>query len=185
MPSLSLPSHCWEAKVSWKPLGWDPPAPWALGPRNLLVSVWEAGWGDLGDSREGAARLLWRECAVVVGGGFLIGGLGVFQVFDMPVIFLIISLPPFLPLLSLSFVQNYVPTVFENYTASFEIDTQRIELSLWDTSGKTQHTAWQSEPVRPWARDPMPCLLPWLLEGLPVPKPRKNVILSGQGRQWG
>lgn len=36
-----------------------------------------------------------------------------------------------------SFVaQNYVPTVFENYTASFEIDTQRIELSLWDTSGK-------------------------------------------------
>lgn len=31
--------------------------------------------------------------------------------------------------------ENYVPTVFENYTASFEIDTQRIELSLWDTSG--------------------------------------------------
>ncbi|KAI4903962.1 hypothetical protein NFI96_013329 [Prochilodus magdalenae] len=30
---------------------------------------------------------------------------------------------------------NYVPTVFENYTASFEIDSQRIELSLWDTSG--------------------------------------------------
>lgn len=34
-----------------------------------------------------------------------------------------------------SFVQSYVPTVFENYTASFEIDAQRIELSLWDTSG--------------------------------------------------
>lgn len=33
-------------------------------------------------------------------------------------------------------LQSYVPTVFENYTASFEIDTQRIELSLWDTSGK-------------------------------------------------
>lgn len=33
------------------------------------------------------------------------------------------------------FLQSYVPTVFENYTASFEIDTQRIELSLWDTSG--------------------------------------------------
>ncbi|NXC97498.1 RND3 protein, partial [Certhia familiaris] len=32
--------------------------------------------------------------------------------------------------------QSYVPTVFENYTASFEIDTQRIELSLWDTSGE-------------------------------------------------
>ncbi|NXK91185.1 RND3 protein, partial [Formicarius rufipectus] len=32
-------------------------------------------------------------------------------------------------------LHSYVPTVFENYTASFEIDTQRIELSLWDTSG--------------------------------------------------
>lgn len=32
--------------------------------------------------------------------------------------------------------QNYVPTVFENYTASFEIDKQRIELNMWDTSGK-------------------------------------------------
>ena len=31
--------------------------------------------------------------------------------------------------------QNYVPTVFENYTASFEIDKQRIELNMWDTSG--------------------------------------------------
>lgn len=27
--------------------------------------------------------------------------------------------------------------MFENYTASFEIDTQRVELRLWDTSGKT------------------------------------------------
>lgn len=26
--------------------------------------------------------------------------------------------------------------MFENYTASFEIDTQRVELRLWDTSGK-------------------------------------------------
>ncbi|TNN66271.1 Rho-related GTP-binding protein RhoE [Liparis tanakae] len=34
------------------------------------------------------------------------------------------------------FPESYVPTVFENYTASFEIDTQRIELSLWDTSAK-------------------------------------------------
>lgn len=32
--------------------------------------------------------------------------------------------------------QNYVPTVFENYTASFEIDKHRIELNMWDTSGK-------------------------------------------------
>ncbi|XP_024264734.2 rho-related GTP-binding protein RhoE [Oncorhynchus tshawytscha] len=33
------------------------------------------------------------------------------------------------------FPESYMPTVFENYTASFEIDTKRIELSLWDTSG--------------------------------------------------
>lgn len=64
------------------------------------------------------------------------------------------------------FPENYVPTVFENYTASFEIDTQRIELSLWDTSGKTQHTAWRSEPVHPGTRDLVLCLLTWLLEGL-------------------
>ncbi|XP_048448909.1 rho-related GTP-binding protein RhoE-like, partial [Rhincodon typus] len=32
--------------------------------------------------------------------------------------------------------ENYVPTVFENYTASFEIDKQRIELNMWDTSGE-------------------------------------------------
>uniref|UniRef100_A0A8B9L1A8 Rho-related GTP-binding protein RhoE n=1 Tax=Astyanax mexicanus TaxID=7994 RepID=A0A8B9L1A8_ASTMX len=32
-------------------------------------------------------------------------------------------------------LQGYVPTVFENYTASFEIDSLRVELSLWDTSG--------------------------------------------------
>lgn len=105
--------------------------------------------------------------------------------FDLRVVFLITSLPPFLPLLSLSFVQNYVPTVFENYTASFEIDTQRIELSLWDTSGKARHTAWRSGPVRPGARDLVPCLLMWLLEGLPGPEPPENVILFGQGRQWG
>lgn len=60
--------------------------------------------------------------------------------------FKITSLPCFLPL-SILFVQNYVPTVFENYTASFEIDTQRIELSLWDTSGKSHRTAWRSGRV--------------------------------------
>ncbi|CAB1434516.1 unnamed protein product [Pleuronectes platessa] len=35
-----------------------------------------------------------------------------------------------------SYPENYVPTVFENYTASFEIDKQRIELNMWDTSGE-------------------------------------------------
>lgn len=35
------------------------------------------------------------------------------------------------------FSQTYVPTVFENYTACLETEEQRVELSLWDTSGKT------------------------------------------------
>ncbi|KAK1877637.1 Rho-related GTP-binding protein RhoN, partial [Dissostichus eleginoides] len=33
-----------------------------------------------------------------------------------------------------SYPENYVPTVFENYTASFEIEKHRIELNMWDTS---------------------------------------------------
>ncbi|CAL8250664.1 unnamed protein product [Arctogadus glacialis] len=31
--------------------------------------------------------------------------------------------------------ETYVPTVFENYTASLQLEEQRVELSLWDTSG--------------------------------------------------
>ncbi|KAG7246844.1 hypothetical protein CRUP_001724, partial [Coryphaenoides rupestris] len=30
--------------------------------------------------------------------------------------------------------ETYVPTVFENYTASLELEEHRVELSLWDTS---------------------------------------------------
>ncbi|KAM8723827.1 rho-related GTP-binding protein RhoN isoform 1-T1 [Acanthopagrus schlegelii] len=41
---------------------------------------------------------------------------------------------------------NYVPTVFENYTASFEIDKHRIELNMWDTSGSSYY-----DNVRPLA----------------------------------
>ncbi|XP_061561291.1 rho-related GTP-binding protein RhoN-like [Phycodurus eques] len=45
-----------------------------------------------------------------------------------------------------SYPENYVPTVFENYTASFEIDKQRIELNMWDTSGSAYY-----DNVRPLA----------------------------------
>ncbi|XP_051681662.1 rho-related GTP-binding protein RhoN [Oryctolagus cuniculus] len=41
---------------------------------------------------------------------------------------------------------SYVPTVFENYTASFEIDQRRIELNMWDTSGSSYY-----DNVRPLA----------------------------------
>lgn len=54
---------------------------------------------------------------------------------------------PIYLVLHISFhVQSYVPTVFENYTASFEIDGQRIELSLWDTSGKL-FSLWHKELI--------------------------------------
>ncbi|KAG2461049.1 RND2 protein, partial [Polypterus senegalus] len=43
-------------------------------------------------------------------------------------------------------VLSYVPTVFENYTASFEIEKQRIELNMWDTSGSAYY-----DNVRPLA----------------------------------
>ncbi|XP_057673371.1 rho-related GTP-binding protein RhoN [Corythoichthys intestinalis] len=42
--------------------------------------------------------------------------------------------------------ETYVPTVFENYTASFEIDKHRIELNMWDTSGSSYY-----DNVRPLA----------------------------------
>ncbi|RXM32829.1 Rho-related GTP-binding protein RhoN [Acipenser ruthenus] len=42
--------------------------------------------------------------------------------------------------------ENYVATVFENYTASFEIEKQRIELNMWDTSGSPYY-----DNVRPLA----------------------------------
>ncbi|XP_076008016.1 rho-related GTP-binding protein RhoN-like [Genypterus blacodes] len=45
-----------------------------------------------------------------------------------------------------SYPENYVPTVFENYTASFEIEKQRTELNMWDTSGSAYY-----DNVRPLA----------------------------------
>ncbi|KAI3356633.1 hypothetical protein L3Q82_017822 [Scortum barcoo] len=41
------------------------------------------------------------------------------------------------------FPECYVPTVFENYTASFELDMQRVELQLWDTSGSINSAVWK------------------------------------------
>lgn len=48
-PSRSPQPHCSEGKVPWKPVGWDVPAPWALGPSKLAgsgVASWmgKPGW---------------------------------------------------------------------------------------------------------------------------------------------
>ncbi|XP_068162041.1 rho-related GTP-binding protein RhoN-like [Antennarius striatus] len=45
-----------------------------------------------------------------------------------------------------SYPETYVPTVFDHYTASFQIDQQRIELNMWDTSGAAYY-----DTVRPLA----------------------------------
>lgn len=46
-------------------------------------------------------------------------------------------------------LQTYVPTVFENYTACLASEEQRVELSLWDTSGTggTRAVQVQGAPV--------------------------------------
>ncbi|XP_057239924.1 rho-related GTP-binding protein Rho6 [Malurus melanocephalus] len=41
--------------------------------------------------------------------------------------------------------ETYVPTVFENYTACLANEEQRVELSLWDTSGTGGGAAFTSE----------------------------------------
>ncbi|XP_063042242.1 rho-related GTP-binding protein RhoN-like [Engraulis encrasicolus] len=45
-----------------------------------------------------------------------------------------------------AYLESYTPTVFENYTASFEIHQQRTHLNMWDTSGSCDY-----DNVRPLA----------------------------------
>ncbi|KAG7280162.1 hypothetical protein CRUP_037746 [Coryphaenoides rupestris] len=42
-----------------------------------------------------------------------------------------------------TFPAGYIPTVFENYTADFKIERQRVELRLWDTSVMPRPTCFQ------------------------------------------
>jgi Ras-related C3 botulinum toxin substrate 1 len=37
------------------------------------------------------------------------------------------------------FPTEYVPTIFENYSANIQIDKQTITLSLWDTAGQEDY----------------------------------------------
>lgn len=53
-----------------------------------------------------------------------------------------------LSLFSVIHPQTYVPTVFENYTACLELEDQRVELSLWDTSGKDDKIYYYCSNIR-------------------------------------
>ena len=37
------------------------------------------------------------------------------------------------------FPQDYVPTIFDNYTATIQLDTKTVSLSLWDTAGQEEY----------------------------------------------
>ncbi|KAF4084539.1 hypothetical protein AMELA_G00107370 [Ameiurus melas] len=69
---------------------------------------------------------------------------------------------------------SYVPTVFENYTASFEIDKRRIELNMWDTSGSTYY-----DNVRPLAYPDSDAVL--ICFDISRPETLDNVLKKWQG----
>ncbi|XP_060795260.1 rho-related GTP-binding protein RhoN-like [Neoarius graeffei] len=73
-----------------------------------------------------------------------------------------------------SYPDSYVPTVFENYTASFEIDKRRIELNMWDTSGSPYY-----DNVRPLAYPDSDAVL--ICFDISRPETLDNVLKKWQG----
>ncbi|XP_006821070.1 rho-related GTP-binding protein RhoN-like [Saccoglossus kowalevskii] len=68
-----------------------------------------------------------------------------------------------------SFTEVYVPTIFDNSTASFEVEKYRIDLSLWDTSGCTEY-----DNVRPLSYTETDCVV--VCYDISVPESLDNVV---------
>ncbi|KAK2106902.1 Rho- GTP-binding protein RhoN [Saguinus oedipus] len=73
-----------------------------------------------------------------------------------------------------AYPESSVPTVLENYTASFEIDKCRIELDMWDTAGSSY-----CDNVRPLAYPDSDAVL--ICFDISRPETLDSVLKKGQG----
>ncbi|XP_059048947.1 ras-like GTP-binding protein RhoL [Achroia grisella] len=67
------------------------------------------------------------------------------------------------------FPEEYVPTVFDNYTCDVTVDGEEVELSLWDTAGQEGY-----ERLRPLSYNKTNCFL--LCYSIDKPASYNNVV---------
>ena len=63
----------------------------------------------------------------------------------------------------LFFGQDYVPTVFDNFSANVNVDGQNVNLGLWDTAGILPHPTLYTFTVCYWLLTPHVSVISWLL----------------------
>uniref|UniRef100_A0A8C4QST5 Rho family GTPase 2 n=2 Tax=Eptatretus burgeri TaxID=7764 RepID=A0A8C4QST5_EPTBU len=89
-----------------------------------IATWWKAGERSRRQSRQGAAAMKAQSmcCKIVVVGDSECGKTSLLHVFAKD-----------------SYPEKYVPTVFESYSSSFDIERRRVELSMWDTAGSSYY----------------------------------------------